>query len=61
MPEEAVAWTNRMVNYTVSGGKMNRGLAVMSAHSILAKAKGKTLSIKVFFLSNCPIIILLIG
>ena len=49
MPEEAVAWTNRMVNYTVSGGKMNRGLAVMSAHNILAKAKGKTLSIKVLF------------
>ena len=36
MPEEAVEWVEKMLAYTVAGGKMNRGLALMSVHSTLA-------------------------
>ena len=44
MPQEAVDWTHRMIKYTVEGGKMNRGLAVMEVQKILA---GRPLSNKV--------------
>merc|ERR1719453_482259 len=44
MPSEAVEWVHRMVNYTVAGGKMNRGLAVMAVQKILAESKGQKLS-----------------
>lgn len=50
MPPEAVDWTHRMVNYTVAGGKMNRGLAVMDVQKILTQAnEGRSLSNKVCF------------
>jgi farnesyl diphosphate synthase len=44
MPEEPTAWIRKMVQYTVAGGKMNRGLAAMSVQSTLAKQKGRQLS-----------------
>ena len=44
MPSEAVEWVHNMVNYTVAGGKMNRGLAVMAVQKILAESKGQKLS-----------------
>ena len=47
MPEEAVNWINRMIDYTVAGGKMNRGLAMMSAYKTLVQSKGEKLTIKV--------------
>lgn len=46
MPAENIDWVRRMINYTVSGGKMNRGLALMSVQTEFAKAKGITLSNK---------------
>lgn len=36
MPDEAVEWVDKMLAYTVAGGKMNRGLALMSVQSTLA-------------------------
>ena len=36
MPEEAVNWIDKMLKYTVAGGKMNRGLALMSVQKTLA-------------------------
>ena len=47
MPEEAVKWLDRMIDYTVAGGKMNRGLAMMSAYKTLLSSKGIELTIKV--------------
>jgi len=46
LPNEAVRWTERMLDYTVAGGKMNRGLALMAVQQTLAKAKGQELSKK---------------
>jgi len=37
--EEAVEWVRFMVKYTVDGGKMNRGLAVMEVQKILASGR----------------------
>ena len=36
MPDEAVDWVDKMLAYTVAGGKMNRGLALMSVQATLA-------------------------
>ena len=47
MPDEAVKWLDRMIDYTVAGGKMNRGLAMMSAYKNLLNSKGMNLTIKV--------------
>lgn len=41
MPDEAVQWVNHMVQYTVAGGKMNRGLTVLAATKSMAKAYGR--------------------
>jgi hypothetical protein len=46
MPDEAVKWIDHMLEYTVAGGKMNRGLAIMSVQQTLAQHKGKKLSNK---------------
>eukprot|EP01038_Epipyxis_sp_PR26KG_P008502 gene8502-11494_t len=46
MPKEAVEWVDKMLAYTVAGGKMNRGLSVMSVQKTFASTKGKTLSAK---------------
>lgn len=44
MPSEAVAWVDRMLEYTVAGGKMNRGLTVMSVQQTLTEAGGMKMS-----------------
>lgn len=46
MPDEAVKWVDRMIEYTVAGGKMNRGLALMAVQQTLAQSKGRELSNK---------------
>lgn len=38
MPNEAVRYIDRMLNYTVAGGKMNRGLSVLDSHRKLVEA-----------------------
>jgi geranylgeranyl pyrophosphate synthase len=47
MPTEAVAWVDRMIQYNVAGGKMNRGLTVMAVQQTFAQANGQTLTAKV--------------
>eukprot|EP01041_Mallomonas_annulata_P007126 gene7126-14494_t len=47
LPKEAVAWTEKQVNYNVAGGKMNRGLATVSVHKTLALATGTPLTNKI--------------
>jgi len=44
MPAKEVQWVERMLNYNVKGGKMNRGLMVVESVKELAKYKGKTLT-----------------
>jgi len=46
MPFEPCDWIDRMIEYTVNGGKMNRGLAMMEAQKLLAKSSGRKLSNK---------------
>ncbi len=46
MPDEAIVWIERMIKYTVSGGKMNRGLALMAVQQELAAEEGRVLSNK---------------
>lgn len=46
LPQEAVDWVAEMIPYTVAGGKMNRGLAVLSVQQTFAKHRGKTVSNK---------------
>ena len=38
MPKEAVEWCKTMMDYTVPGGKLNRGVTVVSVHRTLTKA-----------------------
>lgn len=47
LPQEAVEWVKEMIPYTVAGGKMNRGLAVLAVQKSFAEHKGRTLSNKV--------------
>jgi hypothetical protein len=47
MPAQAAIWIERMINYTVDGGKKNRGLALMDVQNTFAKSKGALLSNKV--------------
>lgn len=58
MPQESVNWVKKMLNYTVAGGKMNRGLSLMAVQQTLAASNGRTLSNKVlkFFHSYSLII-----
>ena len=44
MPDEAIQYVDRMLQYTVAGGKMNRGLACMSVQSTMAQWKGRKMS-----------------
>ncbi len=44
MPDEATAWVERMLQYTVAGGKMNRGQAMMDVQKNLFAYKGKVLT-----------------
>jgi hypothetical protein len=47
LPQEAVDWVAEMIPYTVAGGKMNRGLAVIAVQRTFAKHNGKAISNKV--------------
>ena len=38
MPNEAVKYVDRMIAYTVAGGKMNRGLSVLDSHRRIIEA-----------------------
>lgn len=44
MKDEAITWVDTMIKYTVAGGKMNRGLALMAVQKTLAN--GRNLSDK---------------
>lgn len=46
MNSEASQWVDRMIQYTVAGGKMNRGLALMNVQATFAKARGVKMSNK---------------
>eukprot|EP00978_Attheya_sp_CCMP212_P049176 scaffold628170_cov51-Attheya_sp.AAC.1 len=35
MPKEALAWCQEMMDYTVPGGKLNRGMTVVAVHQTL--------------------------
>ena len=48
MPAEAVEWVRRMIEYNVKGGKLNRGLTVISVKRTIEAAKGKALSTREF-------------
>jgi Polyprenyl synthetase len=58
MPREAVQWCQDMIDYTVAGGKMNRGLAVVAVQQTFAKSKGRTLTNKVRTALSLPTIVL---
>jgi len=47
LPTESVSYVDRMIEYTVAGGKMNRGLATIAVIDTLFKASGKKLTNKV--------------
>lgn len=38
MPTEAIEWCRTMIDYTVPGGKLNRGLTVVAVHRTLTQA-----------------------
>jgi len=42
MPEREVKWVREMLEYNVTGGKMNRGLMVVASGAELIKARGMT-------------------
>lgn len=42
MPKAAVDWVKEMTEYTVKGGKMNRGITVLQCAQTMAGAKGLT-------------------
>ena len=45
MPPEALEWCKTMMDYTVPGGKLNRGLTVIAVHRTLVQAsKGRDLT-----------------
>jgi len=46
MPANEVKWVERMLQYNVKGGKMNRGLMVVESVLELAQFKGQELSPK---------------
>ena len=41
LPKPAVEWLDRMMRYTVPGGKLNRGLAVVHSAATLSKVGGR--------------------
>ncbi|KAJ1414630.1 isoprenoid synthase domain-containing protein [Ochromonadaceae sp. CCMP2298] len=46
LPEEAITWVSNMLDYTVAGGKLNRGLSTVSVRNTFAQAAGHTLTNK---------------
>ena len=47
LSNDETKWISRVISYNVSGGKMNRGLSVVSACKTFALTKGHDLSVKV--------------
>jgi hypothetical protein len=45
LPPREVKWVERMLNYNVTGGKMNRGLMVVESVQELAKVRGMLLEL----------------
>jgi farnesyl diphosphate synthase len=45
MPDEAVEWCTTMMDYTVPGGKLNRGTTVLSVHRTLCGGSLSTLQV----------------
>jgi hypothetical protein len=52
MPVDAVSWIDRMIQYTVAGGKLNRGLATVAVMRTLTEAAGQSLTPKVCYRYN---------
>lgn len=48
LPKEALEWVKKMIEYNVKGGKLNRGLTVVSVKRTIDSAKGKALSTREF-------------
>ncbi|GAB5035050.1 farnesyl diphosphate synthase [Nannochloropsis oceanica] len=48
MPKEAIEWVKKMIEYNVKGGKLNRGLTVVSVKRTIDAAKGNALSTREF-------------
>ena len=46
LPKESVDYVHRMINYTVNGGKMTRGLTAMKVNKIFAESSGRKLTDK---------------
>jgi len=44
VPADGAAWVRRMMDYTVPGGKLNRGLTVLHTARILSKVRGARLT-----------------
>ena len=40
MPEEAIEWSRRSIEFTVPGGKLNRGLTVVHTVQLIRHAEG---------------------
>lgn len=52
---DAVAWTEKQLRYNAYGGKMNRGLSILSVTQEFAKANGRKLTNKVRNVYICGI------
>ncbi|EWM21458.1 farnesyl pyrophosphate synthase [Nannochloropsis gaditana] len=48
LPAEASEWVKKMIEYNVKGGKLNRGLTVVSVKRTIDAAKGRVLSTREF-------------
>jgi len=46
LPKDSVEYIHKMINYTVNGGKMTRGLTAMKVNKIFAESNGRKLSNK---------------
>jgi len=52
LPSEAVEWLQRMTEYNVKGGKMNRGITVVSVVDAFAKSRNETMDNNLFVQSS---------
>lgn len=55
MPEEALAWVTKMIDYNVKGGKLNRGLAVRQDTTHSNKHTGTSTSRARRHVSSVPV------
>jgi farnesyl diphosphate synthase len=44
MLDEAIEWIKKMIDYTVPGGKLNRGLTVVDSYVAIAESKGEAVT-----------------